>query len=168
MHEPQKGQPARERTEVYVIYDDRFIYFGFKCFDSQPGRIAAQLTQRDSDLMSDDAVVVVLDTFHDRRSAYYFMTNALATQASNVRAFGSFRRFSDAIRTLRSHSLSVRRRASNLLRLSAPECRCGLRSDLYKSGCPDSESEVRRATLISISRTQIRADIAATVKRRTI
>jgi hypothetical protein len=78
--EPQKGQPARERTEVSVMYDDRHVYFGFKCFDSQPGRIAAQLTQRDSDLMSDDAVVVVLDTFHDGRSAYYFMTNALATQ----------------------------------------------------------------------------------------
>jgi hypothetical protein len=62
------------------MYDDKYLYFGFKCFDSEPGRIAAQLTERDSDLMSDDAVVVVLDTFHDRRSAYYFMTNALGTQ----------------------------------------------------------------------------------------
>lgn len=79
--EPQRGQPAQERTEAYVLYDNKRVYFAFRSFDSQPEKIAAQLTQRDSDLLDDDAVVVVLDTFNDKRSAYYFMTNALGTQA---------------------------------------------------------------------------------------
>ncbi len=79
--EPNRGEVAQERTDVYVTYDAKNIYFGFRCFDSQPLRIAAQLAERDSDLMNDDAVVVVLDTFNDFRSAYFFMTNALGTQA---------------------------------------------------------------------------------------
>ena len=42
--------------------------------------VTAQLTQRDADLFSDDAVAVLLDTLPDRQTAYYFMTNPLGTQ----------------------------------------------------------------------------------------
>jgi len=51
----------------------------FRAWDPEP--ITAQLTQRDADLFLDDAVAVVLDTTFDRRSGYYFITNALGTQA---------------------------------------------------------------------------------------
>ncbi|HXV59579.1 MAG TPA: DUF5916 domain-containing protein [Vicinamibacteria bacterium] len=78
--EPFRGEAAREPTEAYVLYDDNFVYFGFRCHDSEPSRIAAQLTRRDSDLLQDDSVLVVVDTFHDGRSAYFFATNLLATQ----------------------------------------------------------------------------------------
>ena len=78
--EPYRGEPAQEKTEVYFLYDDHYIYFGFRSFDSQASRITAQLNQRDSDLFSDDSVFVVIDTFHDARSAYYFVTNPLGTQ----------------------------------------------------------------------------------------
>ena len=79
--EPRSGEPAQERTEVYVLYDDTYVYFGFRCFDSQPSRIAAQLNRRDSNLFEDDSVFVVVDTFHDLRTAYFFGTNLLATQS---------------------------------------------------------------------------------------
>ena len=80
-YEPRSGEPARERTEVFILYDDTYVYFGFRCFDSQPSRITAQLNRRDSDLFEDDAVIVVVDTFHDSRTAYYFGTNLLGTQS---------------------------------------------------------------------------------------
>lgn len=79
--EPQRGEPAHEKTESYVLYDDRFVYFAFLCFDSEPARITARLNRRDDDLLNDDAVMVILDTFHDQRSAYFFYTNPLGTQA---------------------------------------------------------------------------------------
>ena len=79
--EPHRGEAAEVQTEVYILYDDLYVYFGFRCFDPEPSQIAAQLTQRDSDLLTDDAVLVVIDTFADRRSAYYFSTNLLGTQA---------------------------------------------------------------------------------------
>ncbi|HLE68277.1 MAG TPA: DUF5916 domain-containing protein, partial [Vicinamibacteria bacterium] len=78
--EPFRGEPAQEKTETYVLYDDEHVYFGFVCHDSDPSRIAAQLTRRDSDLSTDDSVMVILDTFHDGRSAYFFATNLLGTQ----------------------------------------------------------------------------------------
>jgi hypothetical protein len=78
--EPHRGEPAREKTEAYVLYDDRYLYIGFRCHDSEPSRITAQLNRRDSDLLTDDAVLAVIDTFHDSRSAYFFATNPLGTQ----------------------------------------------------------------------------------------
>lgn len=53
--EPRRGEPAQEKTEALVLYDARYIYFGFRCLDSQPSQITAQLNRRDSELLNDDA-----------------------------------------------------------------------------------------------------------------
>ncbi len=78
-YEPRRGEPSPFRTEALVLYDERNVYVAFRAFDTEA--ITAQLTQRDANLFGDDAVVVLLDTGHDRQSAFYFMTNALGTQA---------------------------------------------------------------------------------------
>ncbi|NIM59849.1 MAG: hypothetical protein GTO16_13055 [Candidatus Aminicenantes bacterium] len=78
--EPERGKPASLKTTVKILYDENFIYFGFLCYDPRPGRIAARMTKRDADLTDDDAVIVGLDTFYDRRNCYYFITNLLGTQ----------------------------------------------------------------------------------------
>lgn len=78
--QPERGLPSSYRTEVKILFDDENIYFGFVCYDSEPDRIAARLTKRDSDLKADDSVYVMLDTFHDKRNCYYMGTNPLGTQ----------------------------------------------------------------------------------------
>ena len=78
--QPEKGKPASEKTIVKVLYDESHIYFGFWCYDSEPQKIAANITKRDEDIRSDDSVYVLMDTFHDRRSCYYVTTNLLGTQ----------------------------------------------------------------------------------------
>jgi len=78
--EPGRGKPASLKTVVKILYDKSFIYFGFLCYDSQPEKIAARITKRDEELHDDDAVAVFLDTFHDRRNCYFFLTNLLGTQ----------------------------------------------------------------------------------------
>jgi hypothetical protein len=78
--QPEKGKPASQRTVVRILFDDHNVYFGFWCYDSEPQKIAANLTRRDSDLRSDDSVYVLMDTFHDRRSCYFVSTNLLGTQ----------------------------------------------------------------------------------------
>jgi hypothetical protein len=78
--QPDKGKPASERTVVKVLFDDQYIYFGFWCYDTEPGKIAARMTKRDTDIRADDSVYVLLDTFHDRRTCYYVCTNLLGTQ----------------------------------------------------------------------------------------
>jgi hypothetical protein len=77
---PADGEPASERTEVRVAYDDHAIYFGMVMFDSEPDRIVRSTLQREGTLEEDDVILIALDTYHDRRSAYLFEVNAFGTQ----------------------------------------------------------------------------------------
>ncbi len=77
---PQFGAPSDFRTVVLVGHTSEALYVAFRCFDPDPGRIAAAITSRDGDLEDDDSVTVLLDTNHDRRTAYYFATNSLGVQ----------------------------------------------------------------------------------------
>jgi len=77
---PADGSPATERTEVRVAYDDRAIYFGMIMFDSEPEKIMRSILHREGRIDKDDSVIIALDTYHDRRSAYIFEMNPLGTQ----------------------------------------------------------------------------------------
>jgi hypothetical protein len=77
-YEPRHGRRSETRTDALILYDSAFLYVAFRVWDPEPP--AAQLTRRDADLLNDDAVVVVLDSHNDHRTAYYFITNALGTQ----------------------------------------------------------------------------------------
>jgi len=71
---PSDGQPSTQRTEVYLGYDAKNLYAIFLCFDSEPQKIRARMAQREN-VFGDDTVEVMLDTFHDERRAYAFLTN---------------------------------------------------------------------------------------------
>lgn len=77
--EPRRGEPSPFRTQVLILYDKRHVYVAFRAWDPDP--LTAQLTQRDAALDRDDAVGVLLDTFGDRQTAYFFAVNVLGTQA---------------------------------------------------------------------------------------
>ena len=77
-YEPQRGQPSSVPTRAYLLYDEATLYVAFELSDDIPP--TAQLTRRDANLLNDDSVIFVLDSFNDHQSAYYFMVNALGTQ----------------------------------------------------------------------------------------
>ncbi len=74
--EPNTGQPVSERTEFFVCYDENNLYIAARCYDD-PGLISAQQLERDASLGNDDKIVIILDTFLDKRNAYWFQLNAL-------------------------------------------------------------------------------------------
>lgn len=76
--EPRRGDRASVRTEARVLYDAAHLYVAFRVWDAEP--LTAQLTQRDANLFSDDSVGISLDSFFDRRTGYFFVTNPLGTQ----------------------------------------------------------------------------------------
>ena len=76
--QPNRGEPSELETEVAVLYDDAHLYVAFVAHDPEP--LMAQMTQRDAQLWNDDSVQIYIDTFHDGRSGYFFMTNVLGTQ----------------------------------------------------------------------------------------
>ncbi len=74
--EPNDNRPAAERTEFSVLYTPSTLYFGIRAFDSKPEEIVAKEMQRDADLgRNDDAISIVLDTFHDQRNSVMFEIN---------------------------------------------------------------------------------------------
>jgi len=77
---PDEGAPESEETEAYIFYDDKNIYFSFRCYDSEPHKIKARIENRDSIWSSDD-VAFMIDTFHDRRTGYIFVVTAKGIQS---------------------------------------------------------------------------------------
>jgi len=73
--ERNEGLPSTERTEVRVLYDEANLYISFSCFDDDMPRSTARAMFRDENQGSDDLISVMLDAFHDHRSAIQFVTN---------------------------------------------------------------------------------------------
>ena len=80
---PQEGAAPSERTELRVLHDDRFLYIGIQCLDSQPSLIQDNLGRRD-ELPASDLVRVVIDSRHDHRTAYRFSINAAGVLADGL------------------------------------------------------------------------------------
>ena len=73
---PDTGYPATENTEVRILYDDRTLYIGAMLYDRDPDAIVARRMEQDFLSLDEDIFGFSLDTFLDRRNAYYFMINA--------------------------------------------------------------------------------------------
>ncbi|HEY2974399.1 MAG TPA: DUF5916 domain-containing protein [Pyrinomonadaceae bacterium] len=78
--QPHEGEPASEKTEVRVLFDDKNLYIGIHAFDSDPAQINARELVRDASFSNDDKIEILLDTYHDRRNAFRFAVNPLGTQ----------------------------------------------------------------------------------------
>ena len=87
-YQPVDGRPAEEQTEVLVWYAPDAIFFGIVAHDRQPSTIHATVADRDN-IESDDHVILDIDTFHDRRRAFFFGVNPLGAQSDGVRSEGA-------------------------------------------------------------------------------
>ncbi len=84
--DPHDGAPASRATTAYISYDDQNLYAVFVCKDD-PAAIRARMSRRE-DIEQDDQVVLMLDTFHDRRRAYIFIANPLGIQRDGIMTEG--------------------------------------------------------------------------------
>lgn len=75
MQEPREGDPASERTEVYIAYTDDYLYMGVILYDSEPSKIKAYQKRRDDRITSDERFTWIFDTFNDQRNAYFMEVN---------------------------------------------------------------------------------------------
>ena len=71
--EPQLGQPATERTDVWILFDDENVYLTFRCWDSHPERMVVNELRRDhTNISQNENVGFGFDTFLDRRNGLVF------------------------------------------------------------------------------------------------
>lgn len=68
---PTPGEPASQKTEIRVLYDNTALYVFAHCYDAIPDSIYHRLSKRD-DLENTDAVSVILDTYQDGQNAVQF------------------------------------------------------------------------------------------------
>lgn len=69
-------------TVVYMMYDEKHLYIGFKCWD-EPDKIRATVAKRDN-VFGEDNVRVWLDTYNDQRRAYILGFNPLGIQQDGI------------------------------------------------------------------------------------
>src|ERR671931_2408731 len=72
--EPEEGGQPSQRTEFRVVYDATTVYVKVRAFDTQADKIVSYLTRRDVDSPS-DWLHVLIDSYHDKRTAYEFAVN---------------------------------------------------------------------------------------------
>ena len=92
--EPAGGQPASEKTEVWVFFDKDNVYVAMRAWESRPDLMVVNEMRRDSNnIRMGDCVGFSLDTFHDGRNAYQFEVNPLGArtdgQSANERQYNS-------------------------------------------------------------------------------
>ena len=73
--EPRAGDPATEKTGVWVAFDRGTIYVTFQVWETQPERLVSNELRRDNNriITANDHIAFSFDTFHDRRNALIFM-----------------------------------------------------------------------------------------------
>ncbi len=85
-NQPGDGEPASHKTRVFLSHDDAYFYAVYVCTDD-PALIRARIPRRD-DLIGDDAVDLLIDTFHDRQRAYHFYVNPYGAQMDGMETEG--------------------------------------------------------------------------------
>jgi len=87
---PNPGAPTPYETLVRVIVTSDSIYFGFECKDPRPNRLAIHTMRRDETMgrdgstLTDDTLSIVLDTYGDRRTGYFFQINAAGARTDGL------------------------------------------------------------------------------------
>lgn len=76
---PGENTPARQKTFAMVLYDQQYIYIGFRCLDSLPGSIRANLSDRDK-IFGDDYVIATIDTYNNYQRGFEFAVNPYGIQ----------------------------------------------------------------------------------------
>ena len=84
---PLEGAQPSQRTEVRVLYGTTALYVGARLYDTEPQRIEQVLGRRD-EYNRADWFTVSLDSYLDRKTAFFFGVNAAGVQVDGVLADG--------------------------------------------------------------------------------
>ncbi|MEJ5263915.1 MAG: DUF5916 domain-containing protein [Bacteroidales bacterium] len=71
---PREGAKASQRTQLKVLYDDKYIYVAFKCYDNEPEKILHEVGNRDE--LAGDVVGINFDSYYDHKTGYEFNITA--------------------------------------------------------------------------------------------
>jgi hypothetical protein len=73
-YEPNQGAETRFKTDVRVVHDDKYLYLMARMYDPHPDSIISLLSRRDVRTQSEQ-LKLVIDSYHDKQTAYQFAVN---------------------------------------------------------------------------------------------
>ncbi|MEO8192612.1 MAG: DUF5916 domain-containing protein [Gemmatimonadales bacterium] len=73
-YDPNQGAESRFRTDVRIVHDERYLYVMARMYDPAPDSIISLLSRRDVRTQSEQ-LKLVIDSYHDRQTAYQFAVN---------------------------------------------------------------------------------------------
>ncbi|MDH3208348.1 MAG: carbohydrate binding family 9 domain-containing protein, partial [Gemmatimonadota bacterium] len=82
--DPEEGEPVSERTEARVLFDAEALYVGVRFYDREP--VSTRLGRRDMALSDSDWLGVVIDSYHDHRTAFSFDVNPSGVQRDAIKS----------------------------------------------------------------------------------
>ncbi len=69
-YQPKEGKAPSQPTNFKILYDDKFLYIGYRCHDSAPDSVVKRMSRRDQ--FPGDWVEINIDSYHDLRTAFSF------------------------------------------------------------------------------------------------
>ncbi len=73
-NEPDENTPPTFKTKFKILYDQKYLYVAYRCYDDEPSKIEKRLSRRDG--FAGDWVEINLDTYHDKRTGFSFSITA--------------------------------------------------------------------------------------------
>ncbi|GJM31393.1 MAG: hypothetical protein DHS20C18_03940 [Saprospiraceae bacterium] len=72
--DPDEGVAPTQETSFKILYDEKHLYLGFRCFDNDPEKIVKRMSRRDG--FPGDWIEINIDSYHDLRTAFSFTISA--------------------------------------------------------------------------------------------
>ncbi len=69
-YQPNEGKAPSFPSQFKILYDDKFLYIAYQCFDNAPDSIAKRMSRRDQ--FPGDWMEINIDSYHDLRTAFSF------------------------------------------------------------------------------------------------
>ncbi|WP_405208324.1 DUF5916 domain-containing protein [Aquimarina sp. LLG6339-5] len=73
-NEPDENTPPSQQTKFKILYDQKYLYIAYRCYDTEPEKIEKRLSRRDG--FAGDWVEINLDSYHDKRTGFSFTITA--------------------------------------------------------------------------------------------
>ncbi|HEV7782306.1 MAG TPA: DUF5916 domain-containing protein [Chitinophagaceae bacterium] len=69
-YQPNEGKAPSFPSQFKILYDDKFLYIAYQCFDNAPDSIVKRMSRRDQ--FPGDWMEINIDSYHDLRTAFSF------------------------------------------------------------------------------------------------
>ena len=80
--EPYNGEKPSQKTEFKLLFNENNLFVGIRAYDSAPDSIKCLTFKRD--VICGDYVGVLIDSFHDLRTAFVFRVSSAGTKSDYI------------------------------------------------------------------------------------